>query len=196
MVRQEVRRKATRAAILKAARTRFGRRGYENSTVDDIALGAGVAKGAVYHHFPTKKALFEAVLETVSEELAAHVLETASKETDVLDAMAKAIRVYFERCADSVNAKIILEDGPAVLGWERWREIDVRHFGGGVPIALQAAIDAGTIRKQPVEPLARLFLGAMTEAAVACASRSDFSIAANEYATAFEALLEALRHTK
>ncbi len=193
MVRQEVRREATRAAILKAARTRFGRRGYENSTVDDIALGAGVAKGALYHYFPTKKALFEAVLETVSEELAAHVLETASKETDVLDAMAKAIRVYFERCADSVNAKIILEDGPAVLGWERWREIDVRHFGGGVPIALQAAIDAGTIRKQPVEPLARLFLGAMTEAAVACASRSDFSIAANEYATAFEALLEALR---
>ena len=78
-----------------------------------------------------------------------------------------------------------------MLGWERWREIDAKHFGGKFPRALAVAIETGLIARQPVEPLARLLLGAVTEAAVACSTGSHISGA--EYARAFRLLLDALR---
>jgi len=80
-----------------------------------------------------------------------------------------------------------------VLGWERWRQIDAEHFGGEIPRALGKAMKQGLIARQPVEPLARLLLGAVTEAAIACAGRSDIRKAGNEYGAALEALLEGLR---
>jgi hypothetical protein len=80
-----------------------------------------------------------------------------------------------------------------VLGWERWREIDAKHFGGKVPRGLEAAMARGLIARQPVEPLARLLLGAMTEAAVACAGSNDIKKAGVEYSRAFRSLLEAMR---
>ena len=80
-----------------------------------------------------------------------------------------------------------------MLGWQRWREIDARHFGGKVPRALNIAMDAGIIARQPVEPLARLLLGAISEAAAACAGRSDIEAVGSEYARAFRSLLDALR---
>ena len=80
-----------------------------------------------------------------------------------------------------------------MLGWERWREIDARHFGGKFPRALTAAMDAGLIAPQPVEPLARLLLGAVTEAAMACSGNPDIGKAGADYARAFQSLLDALR---
>jgi hypothetical protein len=80
-----------------------------------------------------------------------------------------------------------------VLGWERWRAIDSEHFGGKIRRGLAAAIETGLIAQQPVEPLARLLLGALTEAAVACSTRSDIGKAGAEYARAFRGLLDALR---
>jgi hypothetical protein len=74
---------------------------------------------------------------------------------------------------------IILRHGPAVLGWERWREIDAQHFGGMITRALAAAMEAGLLARQPVEPFARPLLGAMTEAAVACAGHSEYSRASS-----------------
>src|SRR6267154_466842 len=167
MATQAERRAATRAAILNAGRLLFGERGFAATTMDDIAEQARVAKGAVYHHFATKEAVFEA--------------------------MVAGTQHYFAACAKGPTGQIILRDGPAVLGWERWREIDAQHFGGKIPRALAAAMDAGLIARQPIEPLARLLLGAVTEAAVACAGRSDVLKAGNEYTRAFKSLLEALR---
>jgi len=114
-------------------------------------------------------------------------------EKDVLAAMVAGTQHYFAACAKGPTGQIILRDGPAVLGWERWREIDAQHFGGKIPRAIAAAMDAGLIARQPVEPLARLLLGAVTEAAVACAGRPDVLKAGNEYTRAFKSLLEALR---
>src|SRR6185436_2398337 len=114
-------------------------------------------------------------------------------ERDPLAAMAAGTQGYFAACSKGPTGQIILRDGPAVLGWERWREIDAQHFGGKMPRALSAAMEGGLIAKQPVEPLARLLLGAVTEAAVACAGRADIARAGAEYARAFKSLVEALR---
>ena len=191
MATQSERRERTKGAIVKAARRIFGERGFTATTMDDIAGGARVAKGAVYHHFKTKEELFGAVFDQVSRDLVVEIDRIARAEKDVLSAMAAGTEAYFAACAKGATGQIILRDGPAVLGWERWREIDAQHFGGKLPRAIEIAIENGLIARQPVEPLARLLLGAMTEAAVACSTGSNVSGA--EYACAFRRLLDALR---
>lgn len=193
MAKQAERRAATTEAILTTARRLFGTHGFAATTMDEIAEAAAVAKGAVYHHFKTKEAVFEAVFDQVSRDLVAEIDRTARAEKDVLAAMVAGTRHYFAATAKGPTGQIILRDGPAVLGWERWREIDARHFGGKLPRAIAAAMEAGLIAPQPVEPLARLLLGAVTEAAVACAGRADIARAGAEYARAFKSLVEALR---
>ena len=193
MATQAERREKTRTVIVKAAKRIFGERGFAAATMDDIAAGARVAKGAVYHHFSTKEALFEAVFEQVSLELVSDLDRISRAEKDALAAMAAGTQAYFAACSKGATGQIILRDGPAVLGWERWREIDAKHFGGKFPRALDAAMDAGLIARQPVEPLARLLLGAVTEAAVACASGGDIAKTGAEYSRAFRSLLDALR---
>src|SRR6266700_736064 len=193
MATQSERRERTQAAIVKTAKRIFGERGFAAATMDDVAAGARVAKGAIYHHFPTKEALFEAVFEQVSRELVTEIDGITRAERDVLAAMAAGTQAYFAACSKGSTGQIILRDGPAVLGWERWREIDARHFGGKFPRALTAAMDAGLIARQPVEPLARLLLGAVTEAAVACSAEPDIGKTGADYARAFRSLLDALR---
>ena len=193
MAKQAERRAATTEAILKAGRRLFGDRGFASTTIDDIAEAAQVAKGAVYHHFATKEAVFAAVFDVVSRDLVTEIDRAARMEKDVLAAIVAGTQHYFAACAKGPTCQIILRDGPAVLGWERWREIDAQHFGGKFPRALTAAMEAGLIARQPIEPLARLLLGAVTEAAVACAGRSDVLKAGSEYGRAFKSLIEALR---
>jgi AcrR family transcriptional regulator len=193
MTTQAERRMTTRAAIIKAARKLFGDGGFENTTMDAIAASARVAKGAVYHHFETKEAVFAEVFEQVSLELVSDLDRISRTEKDALAAMAAGTLAYFSACSKGATGQIILRDGPAVLGWERWREIDARHFGGKFPRALTAAMEAGLMARQPVEPLARLLLGAVTEAAVACSAGHDIGKAGAEYARAFRSLLDALR---
>jgi len=193
MAKQAERRAATTEAILKAGRRLFGERGFAATTIDDIADAARVAKGAVYHHFATKEAVFAEVFDQVSRALVQEIDRAVRNEKDVLAAMVAGTQHYFAACAKGPTGQIILRDGPAVLGWERWREIDAQHFGGKFPLALSTAMDAGLIARQPIEPLSRLLLGAVTEAAVACAGRQDVLKAGSEYSRAFKSLLEALR---
>jgi AcrR family transcriptional regulator len=192
-VRQAQRLEATRNAITEAATGLFGRRGYAETTMDEIAAAAGVAKGAVYHHFPTKERLFEAVFEAATAGLAKSLISSVAAAADLLDAMAIATVAYFDACSTGPMAQIILKDGPAVLGWERWREIDAAHFGHTMPAALQDAMEQGLIAQQPIEPLARLLLGAVTEAAAACAASPSPAETGRAHAEAFRSLLEGLR---
>jgi hypothetical protein len=133
------------------------------------------------------------VLEQASSDLVREIDGAVRSEKDTLAALASGTQLYFAKCARGPMGQIILRDGPSVLGWQRWREIDEKHFGGKIPRALNIAMDAGIIARQPVEPLARLLLGAISEAAAACAGRSDIEIVGADYARAFRSLLDALR---
>ena len=193
MARQVERREATTGAILNAALRLFGEAGFAAVSVNDIAAAAGVAKGAVYHHFPSKEALFEAVFERAAAELQQRVHASAAGSGDRLRVLAAGARAYFEECARPPFEQVILKDGPAVLGWDRWREIDERYFLAMLPATIEAAMAEGLIRRQPAGPLARLLIGALTEAAVACANAVDPARTGREHARALESLLEGLR---
>lgn len=178
---------------MAAARQLFGGQGFAATTVDQVAAAANLAKGAVYHHFPGKEALFEAVFEAACADVVGQVRVVAAQTQDILEAMAAGAAAYFDACSEGEFRRIILQDGPAVLGWERWRQIDAEHFGRMAPAVLATAMEQGLIARQPVEPLARLLLGAMTEAAAACAASEAPRLTGAEHVAAFRTILEGLR---
>jgi AcrR family transcriptional regulator len=193
MARQAERLEATRGAILAAGGQLFGAQGYAATSIDQIAAAAGVAKGAVYHHFVSKERLFEAVFKRATADLAVEVMHATARAADVWDALAVGTSAYFDACSTGPTAQIVLKDGPAVLGWERWRAVDAEHFGAMMPATLETAMRQGLIAEQPIEPLARLLLGAATEAAAACAASATPVETGRAHAAAFRSLLEALR---
>ena len=192
MATQEERRDTAKAALLASARRLFGGRGYAETSIDDVAAKAGFAKGGVYHHFATKADLFETVLESVSEEIAEKTAAAALAEKDVRAALVAGTRAYFLCCRDAPTARILLVDGPRVLGWDRWREIDQKHFGGGVAAAVERAMEQGLIAGASANAVTRLLLGALSEAAFDCAAKSDFGALADDYLAGLEAMLAGL----
>jgi hypothetical protein len=111
---------------------------------------------------------------------------------DTLELVREGARTFLDHTTGPL-ARVTLVDAPAVLGWAEWREIDERHGLGLVMGALQAAIDAGAVRAQPVRPLAHLVLAAIGEAGMLVASADDPKAARDEVEPALLALLEGLR---
>ncbi len=192
MVTQEQRRQSTRAAILNASEQLFGTVGFDDTSIDDIALNAGIAKGAVYHHFKSKRDVFEAVFETVSAKLASDVASDVRPDPDLIKVLVSSTEDFFRHCADPVVMRIFLKDGPSVLGLEKWRHLDAHHFSGLVKSSLALAIEAGAIQRQPLEPLSVVILAAIQAAAIDCASQPDFEQASKDYLQTFRNLLAGL----
>ena len=189
MATQEARRALTRSAVIEAAERLFGSEGFGSTTMDDIAVEAGVTKGAVYHHFKSKREVFEAVFEAVSSDLAGAVMHEVRPRGDIIEMLMSSTRLFFDLCANPATSRILLQDGPAVLGPQDWQRLDARHFGGLVTASLRMAMDAGAITHQPLEPLSNIMLAAIQAAALNCAASPDFQSAAALYSAAFGSIL-------
>jgi AcrR family transcriptional regulator len=167
--------KVTRDKLVAAARALFAARGYAAVGTEEIVRAAGVTRGALYHQFRDKEDLFEAVFEQVeaetTERVAAGALDGAT--ADPLSALKAGSRRFLEVCAEPAVERIVLLDAPAVLGWERWRAIGLRHGLGLVAGVLRAGMDAGALAVQPVTPLAHLLIGALDEGALYVARAED-----------------------
>lgn len=193
MVRQSDRRNATIAAILAAAHKLFGSRGFEATSIDDIGTTAGVAKGAVYHHFQSKEEIFVAVLEQVQAAIAALPPPASMRKlTDPLDLMAAGVLHYLNAATEPGTKQILLVDGPAMIGWKRWREIDDRFFGAGARRAV-AHVLGTTAKPTQIDAATHLLMGMVMEAALVCATANDAKRAARDLTAALRKILEGLR---
>lgn len=191
---QTERSEATRAALIEAARALFAEHGYGGVGTEEIVRGAGVTRGALYHHFDGKRELFEAVYEQIEVELAQRIADGALSggATDPLMAMRAGAEMFLRACTETDVQRIVLIDGPSVLGWDRWREIASEHGLGLIEATLQAAIEAGAIREQPVRPLAHVLMGALDEAAMLVARAEDPERMRAEVGSTLNTLLAAL----
>ncbi len=192
MVSQAERRDATIRAILAAARKLFGAHGFGATSIDDIAAKAAVAKGAVYHHFSSKEEVFARVLEDVQEELAARQMAAPQKSGDAADRIAAGALRYLLAACEPGTKQILLIDGPAVLGWVKWREIDMRHFGAIAKAAIGGLIPDATPKQS--EAVQHLLLGAIMEAALVCATAADPRKTARDHVAELKKLLKGLVH--
>src|SRR6187200_2693829 len=172
---QAQRTEATREALIAAARRLFTERGYDAVGTAEIVEGAGVTRGALYHHFGDKASLLEAVYWRIEAESTARVARVVlgSELHSPLDAMKAGVEAFLEECAKPELRQIALHDAPAVLGWERWREIGAANGLGLIEASLAAAVEAEEIRPLPLKPMAHLLLGALDEAAMLIARTDD-----------------------
>jgi AcrR family transcriptional regulator len=171
---QAERSETTRAALIAAARTLFAERGYGGVGTEEIVRGAGVTRGALYHHFAGKRELFRAVYEAVERDVVDQIAESAiASASDPLAALHAGAEAFLDACEDPAVQRIALMDAPSVLGWEEWREIGMSYGLGLTEASLKAALDAGLIEPQPVRPLAHLLLGALDEGAMLVARADD-----------------------
>ena len=192
--RQAERSEHTRGALVRVARELFAEPGYAATSIEDVAERAGVTKGALYHHFRNKRDLFQAVFEELERELVEKVVVAATGAgDDIWEGMRVGVRAFLEASLDPAVGRIVLIDGPSVLGWETWKEIDDRYGFEIVRGSLDGAMEAGIITRRPVEPLARLFLAAISEAALQIARAPDPDAAMEEMTEAVQAILDSLR---
>ncbi len=185
---------ATRAALIAAARPLFAEHGFGGVGTETIVRAAGVTRGALYHQFADKTELFAAVFETVEQDLGERIAGrvAGSGGSDPLAALAEGARAWLEASAEREVQQIVLLDAPAVLGWERWREIGMRYGMGLVEGVLAQAMEQGLVRTQPVRPLAHVLIGALDEAALYVARAEDPVTAGAEAQAVLDQLLAGL----
>jgi len=191
---QAERSQSTRQALVAAARPLFADRGYAGVGTEEIVRTAGVTRGALYHHFDGKRELFEAVYEQIEVELAERIAAGAldANASSPLEAMRAGAEMFLRVSTEPEAQRIVLLDGPSVLGWDRWREIAAAHGLGLIEATLQAAIEAGEIDPQPARPLAHVLMGALDEAAMLVARAEDPEQMRAEVGQTLGALLDGL----
>lgn len=185
-------RERTRRALLREGRGLFAEHGYGGVGLSTIVAAAEVTKGALYHHFEGKPDLFSAVLAQVQGEVADAVARAADAHADPWDQLTAGCRAFLSASTAPDVRRIMLLDGPAVLGWSAWRSLDEAGSARHLSEALDALVAAGVLRPQPVAPLAHLLSGAMNEAALWLAESGDPDGLEDVWA-ALSTMLESLR---
>jgi AcrR family transcriptional regulator len=184
--------RATRAALIDVATELFATNGYEATAIPAVLAAAGVSRGALYHHFASKEALFEAVLQSVEAEATRKVTRAARGATDPLDGLRLGCAAYLAMCRDPVVRRISLIDAPAVVGWERWREIDEQHSFGLIKAAIAAIAADGRVKPELIDVMAHMVLAALLEVALLVARADEGRLAIRRGQEAVDELLTAL----
>ena len=184
MPTQAERTEATRGRLIATARRLFAARGFAATSTEEILSEAAVSRGALYHHFPSKTDLFQATFEQVEDELTAQVLQVAAAggETDPIRILQLGFGAFLDQCLNPEVQRIVMLDGPTVLGWDLWHELDERYAFGTIKTVLTLAADTGRIEPATVEPLTHLLLGAIMQAGMVVA-RSDDPLTAKKAMT-------------
>jgi AcrR family transcriptional regulator len=188
---QRTRAAETRGTILATARMLFAHAGYHGTGTNEIAARAQITRGAIYHHFADKEALFLAVFRMLAEELAERASAAAAPFSgDLWPQVTEAFRHYLLLMAANLDyRRVLLIDGPAVLGWSRWRDLQSEYVAARTADALRLLMDAGLVQTQPALPLASMIQAALHDAALAMASTADTPEAGDAVMAAFQFML-------
>ncbi len=174
---------------MAAGRALFGRRGFAETSVEDLATEARVTTGALYHHFPTKTALFEVVFEELHAELLALAARVAAGAGDETERLVSGFAAFLDAMLRADVQRILVSDAPAVLGLERFVELDERYAVSAISEALRSASAAGRLHAEDPDTLARLLLGALTRGAMLIASAEEPTSARDAVVAAVRSLL-------
>lgn len=183
----------TRVALVRAATALFAEKGYAATSTTEIVKRADVTRGALYHHFSDKDELFRAAYESIETEIADQIAAACAKVADPAGRLRTGMATFLVICLDPRIQRILLLEGPSVLGWERWRRTDDPKCARGLLlIGLRQAIDAGVLADQPVEPLTELLYGALVQGGLAIARSADPETTHRDMDDAVQRLLTAI----
>jgi AcrR family transcriptional regulator len=179
--------------LLAAGREHFTRDGYAGTSLDAVAAAAGVTKGSLYHHFRSKSELFEAVFEQLAADLSERVGAAALRKRDPWQVAHTGVRAFLDGSQDPGVQRIMLLDGPSVLGWDRVRELEAPYGLALIKAVIALLRDSGGIGRHDPDVLAHLLFGALTEGALLVARADDPAAARRKVDRELRALVDGLR---
>ncbi|MDR7309577.1 AcrR family transcriptional regulator [Nocardioides luteus] len=186
---------STKRSLVEVAERLFTEHGYASTSLDAIVAGAEVTKGALYHHFSGKQALFEVVFEKV-EGATAKRIDAAMRETkDPWEQARAGLRTFLDAVQQPTYRRIVVQEGPAVLGYQRYREQEERSTFTVVEDIVAAVLraDGRTVDDEIVATFARLFFGAMSAAGESVTEAGDPEEAADRVELAVTYLITGIR---
>lgn len=184
--------KTTRAQLIEVATRLFASRGYDDTSIEAVLADAGASRGALYHHFKSKEALFLAVMEDAGARATRPAAEAMQAAPNPLAALRIGCLAWVRLARDPVVRQIMLIDAPAVLGWHRWRELDEHGSLGVIRGLLADATEAGLIEERHVDVFAHIVLAALNELALMIASADNQAEALAAAESALEEFLDRL----
>ena len=184
---------ATRELLVAVARERFTNQGYAATSIEDIVQRAGVAKGALYHHFSGKDALFRAVYETVQADVVSAVMAAALAAQEPWAGVRAGLSAFLDACLDPAFRRIVVLESVSVL------QPEVRE--GGIEqvelpmlrTVLTPLLASNVLPGVAAEPLAHVALGGLYGAALFIARSPDPDTARREVDVVLDTLVGGLR---
>ncbi|MFI6815619.1 TetR/AcrR family transcriptional regulator [Nonomuraea sp. NPDC050328] len=184
---------ATTALLVNAARELFGTRGFAATALEEIAAATGTTKGAIYHHFSGKNSIFRAALTAEAAAIATTLEQVAATAPSAWEALRLGCRTFLEHCLDPGFRRIVILDGPAVLGWDSVREIEHGTMLRVLVAGFEVAAAEGVLTPGDPTVRAQLMFGALCEGGMLLARSQDPAGDLELIATEVDALLSAFR---
>src|SRR3954469_4367923 len=166
---------STKRALVEVATQQFSEHGYGGTSLDAIVAGARVTKGALYHHFSGKQAIFEAVFASVESDASRAIQKALKGHRDPWDKALAGLRAFLEVVQEPRYRRVVIQEGPSVLGYERYREQEERSTFANVLDIVRAVLSAGTweLDEDMLQTFGRIFFGAMSSAGESVSSAED-----------------------
>jgi AcrR family transcriptional regulator len=186
---------STKRALVDVAARLFTEQGYAATSLDQVVAGARVTKGALYHHFSGKQAVFEAVFEKVETDASARIRKALKGSKDPWEKALIGLRAFLEIVQDPSYQRVVIQEGPAILGYERFREQEERSSYGLVQDMVRDVLSDSPydIDGDMLETFTRIFFGAMSAAGESVSSAADPKLAVARVETAIAFILTGLR---
>lgn len=185
----------TKRALLDVAEELFTEQGYTATSLDQIVSGAKVTKGALYHHFSGKQALFEAIFERVEAGAERAIRDSLLDKSDPWDKAQAGLRAFLDVVQEPGYRRIVIQDGPSVLGFERFRDQEERSTFATVQDIVRDVLTAGRweLDDAMLATFTRVFFGALSSAGDSVASSDDPATAARRVEVAVGFVLTGLQ---
>ena len=184
----------TRAAVLEAATRRFATLGFARTSLEDVAADIRATRGAVYYHFPSKKALFEAVFDKLETDAMQRSRAAGARGTDPWQQAFLALDAFLDTCSDPVHGRVVWREGPIALGWAHWEELENEFAFSLIQDHLTALMAGGHIEQLPLDTMSHIafaMLGAAGQA-LARAEEEDKPRLRDEYRQVIARMLAGL----
>lgn len=193
--RREQYSQATKAALLEAATRRFAEHGFAKTALEDVAADIQASRGAVYHHFASKTALFEAVVQELETDMIRKAAEASASAADPWQGSLAALEAFLDCCCDPVYGRVVWQEGPLALGWQRWKEYEEKYAYGLIEQLLRALVDSDDLPPLPLEPMTRITFHILGAAGMALADTpaADKPRVRDEYSLVIAHLLNGVR---